>query len=1187
MRNRLFVQFFLISLIFSCGTFGYSQNRCSNILQEKFLEKVPEAKNSHQASIEAWKKKRAHTKRSSVEVTIPVHVIIVHPPGEAIGTGDNLSIERIQSQIDVMNEDFPGLNSDIGEVPTMFDVGASEISFCLATNDPDGNPTNGITRYPTNENYEDIFMTTIMPQTIWDNSLYLNIYVTSTIQDLGFSPVPSTAYTIPPQWDAPTVLTSAFGGPGYATQSFYDLGRTTVHEVGHWLGLNHVWGPTNGGCSEDDGMDDTPTQDQPNFACPDHPLPDCGNPAVFFMNFMDYVNDECMLAFSEDQVDYMHFIIEEVRPGLIGAHLSYCDNITPPDPVVVTILNTQNESCAGANDGSVEIFATGGDAPYVFSIDGYPDQMNGVFNNLGEGNYTVVVNDASGVAQAASFSIESSAPILVEIVAVTDPSCSMANGSFGVVASGGNPGGLTVTVNQTMTDPNNFFDNLSAGNYSIEVTDSQNCFEQVNYQLNNNTNQILIEVLEVNMPCGNSNNGSFEIQTTPENIAVTVNQTLTDPNNTFSDLTAGMYTISAQDDEGCISEIIYNLELDTDPFDPIQIDIIYPSASECETDPNSVLVEFVSSPSDGIDNIELDNGMTSTINMFSGMSAGNYTYTVSNNEGCSETGAFTIENNYYYDFDFTVNEPSCFNSSDGEISYSNNTGLPISITVSQGTPVAGSTSSYNNIPAGMHTVIVYGADDCILEEQEINFASSPIIETGLSITPDCASGLTQLQFTASGGNGTLTYELNGVSNTSGDFENLTAGIQTLTVNDENGCEETFEIEIFAIESAMTVNTFIEDEILCFGETTTVSLEIMGGAPPYQIIYDGISQSSNVISDVKGGIHSIIVQSNGDCAEDYETTLEIIEFEKLVVEDVMIIDSECSDQGGSFSANIFDGSPPYYYILDQTDTILVEDLPNLEDGAHSIQVIDAVGCSSELFEFDIIVSTPIAVDVEILNHVSCFGLSNGKVEIDVESSIGVTSFDWNDTNLNPQQLAAGLYSLTVTNPDDCTAVVDFEITQPDSLIIESEVLVPAGNLAGSASFTAAGGTAPYIYNVSGIENEDGEFSLLQGDYLVEITDANGCQITKEFTILLESANDDLIQEFGISFSPNPTDHFLSIDCKECPEESIYSIVNLKGETLRNGSIIKEKILDVSNYSQGVYLLIIEIDGRFVSNRFVVL
>ena len=1263
MKHRFYKIFFILFISFFSLVSSHAQRSCgTNTLMEKFYQKVPEARNSLKESIELWKKSKT-TERSLVDVTIPVHVIIVHPPGQAVGTEDNLSMERIESQIEVLNRDFAGINSDIVNVPSEFPVGRSNIQFCLATIDPSGNPTNGVTRYATDLNYGDNNFF-IMEQTIWDNSSYLNIYVTSTITDLGFSPVASAAYTIPPMWDAPTVLTSTFGGPGYATLPLYDLGRTTVHEIGHWLGLNHLWGPMSGGCSEDDGLDDTPIQEQSTFGCPTHPQASCSSPAIFFMNFMDYVNDDCMLAFSADQVDYMHFIIEQARPGLINAHLTKCENIVVPDPIVGTILSTTNESCSGSNDGAVNISASGGTAPYSYSLDGGTAQATGSFNNVSGGNHSINITDALNATGSINFNIDIATPILIEVVAVTKPCGNNANGSFGIVATGGNPGGLTITVNQNITNPNNFFDGLAPASYSIQAADSQ----------------------------------------------------------------------------ACVEELIYNLELDNDPFGPVTADIIYPAFDACETNPNSVSVQFITDPADGINNITLNNGMTANAGLITGLSSGDYTYTASSPAGCQESGSFVIDREYYYDISFTATPPSCGSSNDGGIIFMNETDLQISVVMSTGTSTG--PTSYANIGPGIHSVSVYGFNNCLLAEETIDFSINEIDAFTAEINPDCESGLSDFRISGSGGTGQLNYTFNGITNTTGLFEHVDPGVHQVIVSDQNNCSQAVLVEIQGVDAPIMVNANIGQELLCFGEKTFININVQGGAPPFEYILNGISQTGPFIDNLGGGSYELLVRSASDCAEDFNWEVEVIENEEIILDNINIIDSECSSSGGRFEAEIFDGSQPYFYILDQTDTLMMEDLPilnngphsiqgmdgngctteifnfdiiftapieldvivenqvscfggsdgkvnlfidsnlevteyawntevsnfqaleagiysltvtntdgctasanfeitqpeelrieteNLEnindsecsslggrfeaeifggiqpyfyildqidtfliddlpvlnDGPHNIQGMDGNGCTTELINFDIIISEPISLDVVVENHVSCFGRNDGKVNLFIDSNLGVTEYAWNTEVPNFQTLEAGIYSLTVTNTDGCTASANFEITQPNELSIETENLVAAGNLAGSAEFITSGGTPPYEYNVNGVENTTGFFSLLQGDYEVIIADANGCSLVHDFTILFTSATEETNKNLNFAIYPNPTNDLLNIECNDCNSSSGFKIYNIEGKELMKNLLPASKQIDVSTLSKGFYFLKVDHKEKSSTIKFIVL
>lgn len=245
--------------------------------------------------------------------------VVVHVIQNSSGTGF-LSESRVQSQIEVLNEDFlalPGTNGGLG-----FDT---QIEFYLATVDPSGNPTNGIT-YTTNNNWFND-SGTYYNSLAWDTDRYLNIYTNSASGALGYVPSLPQSGIPGSNADRVVILYSTFGRN--APFSPYNLGRTATHEVGHYLGLDHTFA---GGCASasncsgnGDWICDTNPESSPTFGCPGS-RSSCGQPAPFD-NYMDYSDDRCMDRFTNDQGFRMRCTLFNYRPQL------YAVEDTTPCPV--------------------------------------------------------------------------------------------------------------------------------------------------------------------------------------------------------------------------------------------------------------------------------------------------------------------------------------------------------------------------------------------------------------------------------------------------------------------------------------------------------------------------------------------------------------------------------------------------------------------------------------------------------------------------------------------------------------------------------------------------------------------------------------------------------------------------------------------------------------------------------------
>ncbi|CAI8285847.1 MAG: Uncharacterised protein [Cryomorphaceae bacterium] len=312
-------------LLVSISLTTIAQERCgTEIHTENMMKKNASyaiARNKVNFQTEKWIKNHPNHSEKTI-ITIP---IIVHVLWKT--NTHNISDAQIQSQIDVLNEDYRRANIDKINTPNVWQTIAadSEIEFCLASTDQNGNPTTGIERIQTTHGKfgmnSDIHTSSAGGADDWPNDDYLNIWVCD-IQSglLGYASPPSN-------WigdgDGLVIGYQYFGRIGNV-QAPYHKGRTATHEIGHWLNLDHIWGGW-GNCGNDQ-VNDTPKQEKENYSCPAFPLnPNSCNTTNssgdMFMNYMDYTNDACMNLFTNGQKTRMLAAINNYRSNMLSHDL--------------------------------------------------------------------------------------------------------------------------------------------------------------------------------------------------------------------------------------------------------------------------------------------------------------------------------------------------------------------------------------------------------------------------------------------------------------------------------------------------------------------------------------------------------------------------------------------------------------------------------------------------------------------------------------------------------------------------------------------------------------------------------------------------------------------------------------------------------------------------------------------------
>ncbi len=225
-----------------------------------------------------------------IEIPVVVHVLYRLQ-------SENISLAQIQSQIDVLNEDFNATNADISLVPNEFSGVTADVGLRFVLEGVTRTSTR-VRRWGTNDAMKFGDGKKDKGVSAWDTQQYLNIWVVGDMGGiLGYAQFPGGD----PATDGVVVAHNYFGRTGRVSAPF-DKGRTTTHEVGHWLNLRHIWG--DGGCGASDFVADTPDSDGPNYSCPSYPSVACGTTDMT-MNYMDYTDDGCMYMFSQGQKNRM------------------------------------------------------------------------------------------------------------------------------------------------------------------------------------------------------------------------------------------------------------------------------------------------------------------------------------------------------------------------------------------------------------------------------------------------------------------------------------------------------------------------------------------------------------------------------------------------------------------------------------------------------------------------------------------------------------------------------------------------------------------------------------------------------------------------------------------------------------------------------------------------------------------
>ncbi|MBL0308190.1 MAG: gliding motility-associated C-terminal domain-containing protein [Bacteroidetes bacterium] len=738
-----------------------------------------------------------------------------------------------------------------------------------------------------------------------------------------------------------------------------------------------------------------------------------------------------------------------------------------------------NATCFGANNGQVNIDATGGWAPYTFSWSNTATTEDLLAVPAGAYSLTLTDNHACRVTTSAT--VNQPTPLTASL-AVGHVSCNKgSNGWINTSPSGGtapysyNWGSGITTLNRT---------GISAGNYTLMVTDNAGCTFSTTASVTQPAS-LLISSAVTNASCNGGTNGAISLNVTGGTSSY--NYLWNDGYTTQSriGLITGNYLVTVTDFATCTA---------TDTITVGQASSIVVSSTKVDVK--------CYAGSDGAIQVNVNGGTAPysyqwsdavcTANR-SSLSDGTYYLTTTDNVGCTSMNSFVISQPSALNVTSIVNNVSCFNGTNGAIQLSA-TGGTSGYSYNWGGGVA--TQNRNAVTAGNYSVTVSDNSNCSTTHS-VSISQPTELSIGAVVNDiSCNSGNNgSINLSINGGVSSYTYDWGGGIN-SISRNNLVAGDYPVTVTDANYC---IAHKIFTVsEPDPLVITTSKLDIACFAQSSgRIDVNVTGGTPSYTFDWGG-SVSTQNITGVSTGTYTVTVIDNNGCSGT--ASEEISQPTQMSTTIFSITNPSCHGlSDGKVDIGVNGGTGPYTYLWSNGSTN--KTLTNALAGNHSVTVTDANQCTALT---SISLNQPAFINVAISkSDITCFGNSDGSITATASGGKNGFTYSWNTSATTPalNNLAAATYLVTVKDISNCSVSTSVVINQPSSIqVSESHQDVSCnGTASGTISILSSGGAGSHTYHWEDNSTLPNRNNLGAGDYSVTVTDVNSCSVVQNITI----------------------------------------------------------------------------------------
>ncbi|MBL0739440.1 T9SS type A sorting domain-containing protein [Flavobacterium sp. GN10] len=760
---------------------------------------------------------------------------------------------------------------------------------------------------------------------------------------------------------------------------------------------------------------------------------------------------------------------------------------------LLTGASKTDVACRGGNNGTAMVTPTGGTGAYTYSW-APSGGTAAIATGLAAGTYTVTVTDANGCQAFRTFVIAQPAAVLSAATGggQTNVSCyGGANGTATVAPTGGTPG-YTYSWNTTPIQTTASATGLSAGTYTVTVTDSKGCQATRNFSISQPPVLAASNGGQTNVSCNGGSNGTATVNVTGGTGAYTYSWAPSGGTAaTASGLQAGIYTVTVQDANTCQTSQTFNIS------EPSVLD-----ATQSQTD------------------VLCNGGATGTATVTASGGSGNLTYLWSPSGGAAATatglsaGTYTCKitdaNSCFITKTFIIGEPSALNATTSQIDATCSTGGQATVTPSGGvggysyswSPSGGAAATASGLTAGTYYCVITDGNGCsIMRSVTINTTNTLVATTGKTDLLCNGANTGSAWVTPSGAPGPFTYEWTpNVGNTE-TATGLTAGNYSVKIIASNGCSIVKNFTI-AQPSAIVITPGAKTNVSCNGGNNgSASISATGGTGVYTYSWDTTpAQSTATATGLKAGTYIVTVKDANSCTKTQSVT--ITEPDALIATTSQTDVSCNGGSNGSATVNVTGGTGLYTYSWSPSGGTNAT-ASGLSAGTYTVTIKDANLCQTTA---SVTITEPSALTATIAKtDVLCNQANNGTATVTPSGGTGTYTYSWSPsggTDATATGLSPNTYTVTVTDANGCFVSKSVQITEPTALsatYTKTNVTCNGGDN-GTASVTAIGGTGNYTYSWSPSGGTAATATgLTAGEYIVTITDENSCSTSNTITI----------------------------------------------------------------------------------------